>query len=81
MAEHAPTSPPGDMDIRQHEASFEGFVRLTKWGSLTVAVLLLFFTSWICTTAGFLGGLILALITLALGIFFLRDKPESAAGH
>jgi hypothetical protein len=75
MAEHASDYIHGQMDVRQNEASFHGFMALTKWGSLAVAVILLFFTSWICTDAGFLGGLILAVIVLALGIVFLRDKP------
>ena len=80
MAEHAAEYTPGEMDIRQNQASFDTFIKMTKWGSLFVAEILLFFTSWICTNAGFLGSLILAVIVLALGIFLLRDKPE-AAGH
>jgi hypothetical protein len=79
MAEHATDYTHGQMDVHQQQAAFHGFVRLTKWGSLAVAVIVLFATLWFCTDAGFFGGLIPSVVLLALGIFFLRDKPGS--GH
>ena len=78
MAEHATDYTRGQMDIREQEASFEGFVKLSKWGSLAVATLVLFATMWFCTGAGFGGGLVTAIIVAALGIYFLREKPASA---
>lgn len=81
MAEHASDHTHGHMDIRQNQASFDVFVKMTKWGSLAVAVIVLFATIWFCTEAGFVGGLIPALVVLALGIFFLREKPAAAGAH
>ena len=50
MAEHAADYTHGHMDIREQEASFDGFMKMTKWGSLGVAVLVLFATLTFCTT-------------------------------
>ena len=41
MAEHGSDYTRGDMDIAAHEASFHAFVLMSKWGSLTIASLLL----------------------------------------
>ena len=38
MAEHKP----GSMDIRVHEKTFDGFIRMTTWAAI-VAVLVLIF--------------------------------------
>ena len=81
MSEHASADTHGQMDIHQQEASFHAFILIAKWGSLGVAVLLALFVPWFCTDAGFMGGLVPAVIVLALGILLLRDKPGSAAGH
>jgi hypothetical protein len=69
----------GDMDIREHVATFKFFNTMTKWGSLVVAALILMFTLAFCTSAGFGTGFVAAVVLLALGIFFLRSKPTS--GH
>ena len=79
MAEHSSDYTPGHMDIHQQQASFDGFVKLTKWGSLSVAVILLFSTLMFCTTAGFLGSVVPAVIVAALGIMLLRSPGGS--GH
>jgi hypothetical protein len=81
MAEHASDYTHGHMDVHQNQASFETFIKLTKWGSLAVAVTVLGATLWFCTDAGPLGGLIPAVVLLALGVFFLREKPGSAGAH
>ncbi len=78
MAEHGSDYTHGQMDIRQNEGSFHVFMLMTKWGSLAVAVLLLTAVLWFCTSAGFLGGLIPAVVLAAVGIFLLRDKPDAA---
>ncbi len=75
MAEHGSDYVPGQMDVRQNEQSFHIFVLMTKWGSLAVAVTLLAAVLWFCTPAGFLGGLIPAVVLAAAGVFFLREKP------
>jgi hypothetical protein len=69
----------GDMDISEQVSTFHLVMGITKWGSLALGSLLLFITLWFCTPAGFLGGLVPALILVALGVTFLRSKPD--AGH
>jgi len=68
----------GEMDIQEQAATFAAFNSMTKWGSLSVAVLLLFITLLFCTKAGFIGSAIAAVVLLAAGVFFLRDKPVPA---
>ena len=68
----------GEMDIHEQSATFEAFGKMTKWGSLAVAVLLLTITLWFCTPAGFIGGVIPGIVLAVLGVVFLREKPASA---
>lgn len=68
----------GEMDIQEQAATFDAFGKMTKWGSLAVAVLLLTITLWFCTPAGFIGGLIPGIVLAVLGVVFLREKPASA---
>ena len=68
----------GEMDIHEQAATFEAFGKMTKWGSLAVAVLLLTITLWFCTSAGFIGGVIPGIVLAILGVVFLREKPASA---
>lgn len=68
----------GEMDIHEQAATYAAFGKMTKWGSLTAAVLLLFLTLVFCTPAGFIGSAIAAVVLLALGIALLREKPVPA---
>jgi len=68
----------GEMDIQEQSATFEAFGKMTKWGSLAVAVLLLTITLWFCTSAGFIGGVIPGVVLAVLGVFYLREKPASS---
>ena len=68
----------GEMDIHEQSATFEAFGKMTKWGSLAIAVLLLTITLWFCTAAGFIGGVIPGIVLAALGVVFLREKPAAA---
>ena len=78
MAEHVSDYTHGQMDIHQQQASFDGFVNMTKWGSLIVAVVVLFSSIMFCTSAGFLGAAVPAVVVAALGIFLLRG---GGSGH
>ena len=78
MAEHASDYTRGDMDIEAHKASFHAFVLMSKWGSLTIASGLLFFTMWFCTSAGFLAALVSAVVVAVVGTLILREKPGAA---
>jgi hypothetical protein len=68
----------GEMDIHEQAATYEAFGKMTKWGSLAIAVLLLFITLLFCTPAGFIGSAIAAVVLLALGIVALKEKPVPA---
>jgi len=79
MSEAAHEYHSGDQDITEQIATFSDFGKMIKWGSLTVAVLLVMLVLWFCVSAGFFTGLFSGLVVLALGIYFLRSRPES--GH
>ena len=52
MATHGGDYHRGDMNIDEHERTYSGFMKVSKWASLYVAALLLLITLWFCTTAG-----------------------------
>ncbi len=79
MAEHASDHSHGQMDIAEQSASFDLFIRFTKWGSLLVAVMVLWATLTFCTSTGFIGAVVAAVLLLAVGVFVLREKPQP--GH
>ncbi|MDO8802719.1 aa3-type cytochrome c oxidase subunit IV [Phenylobacterium sp.] len=68
----------GDMDISEQVATFNLFNGLTKWGSLSIAALMVLLVVWFCTPAGFLAGFISAAVMTVLGVVFLREKPDAA---
>lgn len=68
----------GHMDIHAQEAAFNGFVKLTKWGSLLIAAALIALVLWFCTDGGFLPGAISFFVVLFGGIAVLREK---GGGH
>jgi hypothetical protein len=75
MAEIADDHQSGQMDVSEQVRTFHAFAAMTKWASLTIGALLVFLVMWFCTPAGFLMGLVAALVLVAVGVFFLRDKP------
>ena len=69
----------GDMNVTEQQATYELVMGMTKWGSLTIAAGALFLVLWFCTATGFLGAAATGIVVLALGITFLRSRPEG--GH
>jgi hypothetical protein len=69
----------GDQDIGEQVATFTAFGKMVKWGCLALAAVLLMLVMWFCVPTGFFTGLFAAVVVLAVGIFFLREKPD--AGH
>jgi hypothetical protein len=67
----------GEMDIAEHAMTFHHFMQFTKWGSLAIAVSVLFLAMWFCTNAGFLGAFVAALVVLVAGILLLREKRHA----
>jgi hypothetical protein len=67
----------GEMEIVEHEKTFDGFIKMTKWGSLYLAVLLVLLTLWFCTPAGFFGAAISAVVLAFLGTLVLSEKHKA----
>lgn len=61
----------GDMDIHEQQATFSLVMGITKWGSLIVAVGVLFFTLLFCTDAGLFSAFIGAAVVAVVGILLL----------
>ncbi len=66
----------GEMIIEEHEKTYDGFLKMTKWGSLYMAVLLVLLVLWFCTPAGFLGALVSAVVVVVLGTLVLAEKHK-----
>ena len=81
MAGHGSDYQRGHMDIAEQTATFHLVMGMTKWGSLAIAAGVLFFTLLFCTAAGFMGSAIATLVLIALGVIFLRSKPQEAGAH
>ena len=69
----------GDMDIHEQQATWRLVMGLSKWGSLTIAALLVFLVLWFAADVGFLSAFFTAAVVVVLGIVFLRSAP--AEGH
>ena len=78
MAEPAGDYHRGEMDVSEQAATYAAFLTLSKWGSLVLAVGVLFFTMLFSTQAGFIGSAAAAFIVLVVGILLLRAKPKAA---
>jgi thiamine transporter ThiT len=79
MAESSSEYHRGEMDVHAQVETYHGFMKLTKWGSLAIAVVVLMLTMWFCTNAGFLAGLITGVVLLVAGIAVLREKPGAGS--
>lgn len=66
----------GEMIIEEHEKTYAGFLKLTKWGSLYLAAILLLLVLWFCTPAGFIGALVTAVVVLVVGTLVLSEKHK-----
>ncbi len=64
----------GEMVVEEHERTFDGFIKLSKWGSLYLAAGILLITLWFCTTAGFIGAVFCSAVLVALGTLVLGEK-------
>ena len=69
----------GDQEIDEQVATFDAFGKMIKWGSLAIAALVVMLVVWFCVPMGFFAGLFSAIVLTAVGIVFLREKPD--AGH
>lgn len=68
----------GDMEITEQSATFNGFIGLAKWGSLALAVGILFLVLIFCAQAGFFQAAGAAVVVAVVGTLVLRDKKSAA---
>jgi len=69
----------GEMDIHQNVSTYALFGNLAKWGSLILAVVLVFLVLLTCVPgAGFMTAAIVAIVMAVLGWVFLKKKPDAA---
>ena len=76
MATHDADYTRGEMIIEEHEKTYSGFLKLTKWGSLYLAAVLVMLVLWFCTPTGFIGALVAAAVLLVLGTLVLSEKHK-----
>jgi hypothetical protein len=67
----------GEMAINEQASTFDLFILMAKWGSLGVAVLLVFLTLWFHPGGSFVAGLIGAVVLSVAGWFALKSKPKA----
>lgn len=67
---------PRDPEIIEHERTYKAFNVVLRWCMTLAAASLSFFTLWLATSAGFLGGAIVGLIILALGYVILVKRTR-----
>jgi hypothetical protein len=68
----------GEMDIHEQVSTYRAFLMLAKWGSLVMAVGILFFALLFSTETGIVGSFVSAVVLLAVGFVLLRSKPKAA---
>ena len=63
----------GEMDVHQHQATYKFFTDLAKWGSLFIAVFLVFTVLLTCVQGpGLIGAGLAAVVTAVVGFFVLK---------
>ena len=66
----------GSQEISEQASTFTAFMGLTKWGSLILAVLVMFLTLWFQPGGSFVTGLITAVVMSVAGFFFLKSGKK-----
>jgi len=77
MATHGGDYHRGDMNIDEHVSTYSLFMKMTKWGSLYLAAILMTLVLWFCTATGFLGAIITGIVILVLGTLVLGEKRKT----
>ena len=76
MADQTPSGPlemGAEMDYSEHEKTYEGFLALTKYGTLVLVALMIAMAFGFFMGGGFISAIILFAIICAGGTFFLRS--------
>lgn len=65
----------GSADITQHTGTYDGFMAVSKWGALFIAVGVLFFSAWLASPLSFFSaGFVSFVLLVAGGWWLLNDK-------
>ena len=74
MSEHhtGPVELGAEMNYAEHEKTYNGFLALTKYGTMMLCVLMLAMVAGFFTSAGFRGGLGVVRVLSAAGFGLLR---------
>lgn len=74
MSEHhtGPVEVGAEMNYAEHEKTYNGFLALTKYGTMLLCALMLAMVAGFFTAAGFLGGVVVFAVLSAAGFFLLR---------
>ena len=67
----------GSQEISEQASTFALFIGLAKWGSLAVAVSVVFLLLWFQPGGSFVAGAISAFVVLVVGVFALRSKKKA----
>ncbi len=65
----------GSADMGENNATYAGFMAMFAWGSLAIAVGVLFFATLFCTKLGLLPAGAFAGVVALVGSFVLSRKP------
>ena len=66
----------GSQEISEQESTFSAFMGMSKWGSLIIAVLLVFLTLWFQPGGSLMTALITAVVLSAGGFFMLKSPKK-----
>lgn len=74
MSEHhsGPVEVGVPMNYREHEKTYNGFLAMTKYGTMMLVVLMLAMAAGFFGGAGLLGGALLFIVLNVAGVFLLR---------
>ena len=78
---NAAHSTPTEMEITEQVSTYRFFNGLVKWGSLAVAVAVLFLTMLFCARTGLIPAAAVSLIVLIAGLVGLRKKVAADPVH
>ena len=67
----------GQMAITEQAATYVLFLRLAKWGSLAIAVMLVFLVLWFQPGGSFIAGAGAGVVLAVLGFFALKSKTSA----
>lgn len=67
----------GSQEISEQAATFDLFMGLAKWGSLAIAVAIVFLLLWFQPGGSFIAGAIAAFVVLVVGVLALRSKKKT----